>query len=483
MFRFDNSFARDMEGFYLPAAAAQPTQPRLLYFNASLAEDLGIDRAEADDAAVAAMLSGGAEVAGSNPIALAYAGHQFGTFNPQLGDGRALLLGEHIAPDGSRHDVQLKGSGPTPFSRGGDGKAALGPVLREYLMSAAMAALGVPTTRALAVVATGDEVLRDRSLPGAVLTRIAVSHMRIGTIQFFAVHGGAEAVRQIADHAIVRHCPAAAAADNPYLALLDHVIGVQCALVAQWMALGFVHGVMNTDNMTLSGETIDYGPCAFIDIYSAGAVFSSIDRGGRYAFGRQPQILHWNLARLAEALLPAIVAVRAEDQAAAVALIEAVPERYYPAMLARMRAKLGLLTTQDGDQLLIEELFAALEGQGIDFTLFFSGLTGKVGGGAAVMAEAPQLAGWLERWRARLAAETGTMGERAAMMRRANPAVIPRNHLVEAALGNAVDHDDFRRFDALLAEVIDPYRPRGKDDPFTQPPPANAAPHVTFCGT
>ena len=483
MFRFDNSFARDMPGFYLPAVAAPPSAPHLLYFNAPLAESLGLDRVGTDDAGIAAMLSGGAAVAGSELIALAYAGHQFGTFNPQLGDGRALLLGEHIAPNGSRHDVQLKGSGPTPFSRGGDGKAALGPVLREYLMSAAMSALGVPTTRALAVVATGDTVLRDRPLLGAVLTRVAASHLRIGTVQFFAAHGGAEAVRQIADYAIARHFPAAADTANPYLALLDHVIGVQCALVAQWMALGFVHGVMNTDNMTLSGETIDYGPCAFVDAYSASSVFSSIDHGGRYAFGRQPQILHWNLARLAEALLPAIVAVRAEDHDGAVALIADVPERYYPAMLARMRAKLGMLAEMEGDLALVEQLFAALEGQGIDYTLFFSGLTGELAGTASVVQTAPQLAVWLDRWRARLTADQGAASERAGMMKMANPAIIPRNHLVEAALTAAVDRNDFSAFDALLAEVSDPWRARAPDDPFAQPPPADAAPHVTFCGT
>jgi serine/tyrosine/threonine adenylyltransferase len=483
MFRFDNSFARDLSGFYLPAEADVPSAPSLLYFNAPLAATLGLVRGTLDDAALAAMLSGGSPVAGSQPVALAYAGHQFGTFNPQLGDGRALLLGEHIAPDGGRHDVQLKGSGPTPFSRGGDGKAALGPVLREYLMSAAMAALGVPTTRALAAVATGDRVLRDRPLPGAVLTRIAASHLRIGTIQFFATHGGAEAVRQIADYAIARHCPDAADAANPYLALLDHVINVQCKLVAQWMALGFVHGVMNTDNMTLSGETIDYGPCAFVDAYSAGAVFSSIDRGGRYAFGRQPQILHWNLARLAEALLPAIVTVRPEDQETAVALISAVPERYYPAMLARMQAKLGLMTALDGDLALVNDLFETLEGQEIDFTLFFNELTDEVVHGGADTRNVLHLAEWLCRWRERLAADQGLSSARHAMMRSANPVVIPRNHLVEAALTAAVDHNDFSAFEALLAEVSDPYRERAVGDPYTQPPPADAAPHVTFCGT
>ncbi|NJS14199.1 MAG: YdiU family protein [Sphingopyxis sp.] len=480
MFNFDNSFARDLPGFYLAAEADAPPAPRLLYWNAALAQELGVV-SDGQDSAM--LLSGAAMPEGAEPIAFAYAGHQFGSFNPQLGDGRALLLGEHITPDGRRLDVQLKGSGPTPFSRGGDGKAALGPVLREYLMSEAMHALGVPTTRSLAAVATGEMVHRDRPLPGAVLTRIAASHMRIGTMQFFAAHGGAEAVRQIADHAIARHCPAAAETANPYLTLLDHVIGVQVALVAHWMAVGFVHGVMNTDNMTLSGETIDYGPCALVDGYSARAVFSSIDRGGRYAFGRQPQILHWNLARLADALLPAIVAVQPEDQEKAVALIEGVPERYYPEMTGRMRRKLGLLEARPDDQSLVEALFVELEGQGVDFTLFFSGLTGEVAGNAA-MAEPPErVVAWVGQWRERLALEGGDRVARAAMMRRANPVVIPRNHLVEAALNDAVDRGDFAAFGALLAAVSEPFTQRAADDPFVLPPPADAAPHVTFCGT
>ena len=480
MFQFDNSFARDLPGFYLPAEAAVPPAPRLLYWNTALAAALGIDSGGRD---TAALLSGGALPQGAESIAFAYAGHQFGTFNPQLGDGRALLLGEHIAPDGRRYDVQLKGSGRTPFSRGGDGKAALGPVLREYLMSEAMHALGIPTTRALAAVATGETVLRDRPLPGAVLTRIAASHLRIGTIQYFAMHGGAEAVRQIADHAIARHCPAAADGDNPYLALLDHVIAVQTALVARWMAVGFVHGVMNTDNMTLSGETIDYGPCAFVDVYSGGAVFSSIDRIGRYAFGRQSQILHWNLARLAEALLPAIIAVQPDGQQQTEALIAAVPGRYYAEMLNQMRHKLGWRKSLPDDQASIEAMFAALEGQGVDFTTFFRGLTDEVAGDSILVPQPLPVAEWLVQWRQRLSAEGGNAEQRLAAMAMANPVVVPRNHLVEAALGDAVDQNDFGRFDALLAAVSDPFGPRSADDPFTLPAPADFGPHVTFCGT
>lgn len=484
MFRFDNSFARDLPGFFLPAEAEPASAPQLLYFNEAFATGLGIDRSSLDNGTVAALLGGNQLPQGAEPLAFAYAGHQFGTFNPQLGDGRALLLGEHISPDGSRYDIQLKGSGRTPFSRGGDGKAALGPVLREYLYSEAMAALGVASTRSLAVVATGDKIWRDRALPGAVLTRVASSHLRIGSIQFFATHGGADAVRQLADYAIKRHFPSAAESANPPLALLDHVIGVQCALVARWMGVGFVHGVMNTDNMTLSGETIDYGPCAFIDDYSAAAVFSSIDHGGRYAFGRQPHILHWNLARLAEALLPAIAAVDpAGGQDAAVALIEGVPERYYAAIRDVMAAKLGLRAANADDQPLIEALFGAIEGQGVDFTRFFSALADHASDSSNDVNLPPSLTPWLAQWRLRLAGEAGDRDDVIARMRSANPQVIPRNHLVEAALDDAVDRNNFAAFDALLAAVRDPWRLRAPDDVFVQPPPRESAPHVTFCGT
>lgn len=481
MFQFDNLFARTMEGFYLPADAETPPAPRLLYFNGALAEELSIDRAGLSDEAVAALLSGRCLPHGAQPIAFAYAGHQFGTFNPQLGDGRAMLLGEHISADGRRHDVQLKGSGRTPFSRNGDGKSALGPVLREYLMSEAMAALGIATTRSLAAVATGARVQRERGLPGGVLTRIAASHLRIGTVQFFAAHGGADAVRQIVDHAIARHCPAAADTANPSLALLDHVIGVQCALVASWMGVGFVHGVMNTDNMTLSGETIDYGPCAFVDSYSAGTVFSSIDHGGRYAFGRQPPIMHWNLARLAEALLPTITVTDPAGHQAAVALIEGVPHRYYAAMLDVFARKLGLVKAGQDDQQLVEALFGSLEGQGVDFTRLFTALTIETAENEPAGGFPQAVMDWIGRWRER------TVGydraARAALMQAANPVVIPRNHLVEAALKSAVDDDDFALFGALLAAVKDPWRPRAKDDIYTLPPPADVAPHITYCGT
>jgi serine/tyrosine/threonine adenylyltransferase len=487
MFQFDNSFARDLPGFFVEAMPDSPSAPKLLYFNDTLARELRLNEGPVDQqfskADWTAYLSGKIVPPGAVPLALAYAGHQFGTFNPQLGDGRAHLLGEHVTPAGHRFDIQLKGSGRTPFSRGGDGKAALGPVLREYLMAEAMHALHVPTTRALAVVTTGDTVRRDRELPGAVLTRVAASHLRIGSIEFFAAHGGAEAVAQIATYALRRHFPDAARdAANPALTLLDQVISVQCALVARWMSLGFVHGVMNTDNMTLSGETIDYGPCAFIDGYDPAAVFSSIDHAGRYAFGRQPMIMHWNLARLAEALLPAIVAVDDGGQDAASELIGTVPARYRAAMIDQMRAKLGLLTSQDGDGEIIEGLFAAMAGQGMDFTKSFVSLTRYRQTGVLTPAHDP-LSDWIMRWDGHAAEDGRSLADQAAAMAAANPHVIPRNHLVEAALSAAVEQDDFGPFDRLLHEVLNPFAPRNDNDPFTQPAPASFGPHITYCGT
>ncbi len=482
MFRFDNSFARDLPGFYLESVAEPASDPQLCCYNDALSDALGVDRSGLSDAALAAMLVGNQPIAGSQPLAFAYAGHQFGTFNPQLGDGRALLLGEHVTPAGERVDVQLKGSGRTPFSRGGDGRAALGPVLREFLISEAMAALDIATTRALAVVTTGDRVWRDRPLPGAVLTRIAASHLRIGTIEFFAAHDGADAVRKIADYALNRHFPYLAGAANPPLALLDAVIAGQCTLVARWMAVGFVHGVMNTDNMTLSGETIDYGPCAFVDSYAADRVFSSIDTGGRYAFGRQPPILHWNMARLAEALLPAIMTVDPEGQEAAVALINAIPNRYTGVMLSEMRRKLGLTSEEAEDAALVQSLFAAMEGQAIDFTQFFATLT-AIAAGEARGTFAPAMSEWIARWQGRRGRDRADPHLAVATMRRANPHIIPRNHMVEAALSDAVERSDFAAFHRLLAEIRDPWRPRAAGDPFAAPPATDAPPYVTFCGT
>jgi len=485
-FAFDNSFYDAMEGFYAPAAAAKPTASKLLIFNHALAERLGLDLAGVSEDLLARLFSGQDLPAGANPLALAYAGHQFGHFSPQLGDGRALLLGEIVAPDGARFDLQLKGSGPTPFSRNGDGKAAIGPVLREFLVSEAMAAMGVPTTRALAAVATGDRVQRERAHPGAVLTRVASSHIRVGTFQFFAAHFGADHVVQLSDYSIRRHFPDLVEAANPHLALLDRVIGLQCELVAHWLGVGFIHGVMNTDNVAISGETIDYGPCAFMDRFAANTVFSSIDANGRYAYGRQPQIMHWNMARFAEALLPAIHAVDATDVEAAKALVTDVPGRFAAVWHARLRRKLGLFEAHDGDGALFDTLFAELERHQVDFTLFFRGLATMLrGDGAELEAQLPDpdaMAPWIADWWERLTHETDAPLERAEAMDAVNPIYIPRNHLVEAALGAAED-GDLTAWLELLEVVGSPYQKRADRALFEAPAPAEFGPYKTFCGT
>ncbi|MGL5011700.1 MAG: protein adenylyltransferase SelO, partial [Paracoccaceae bacterium] len=407
-------------------------------------------------------------------------GHQFGGFSPQLGDGRALLLGEVIDHHGNRRDIALKGSGATPFSRNGDGKAAIGPVLRDYLIGEAMHALGVPTTRALAAVATGAPVYRETELPGAVLTRVAASHIRVGTFQFFAARNDLNRLKTLADYTIARHYPAAAEAANPYLALFDGVVARQARLIAQWMGLGFVHGVMNTDNMTLSGETIDYGPCAFMESYAPGTVFSSIDHTGRYAYANQPLILGWNLARLAEALLPLFDA----DETRAVDLanerLTAIAGQYRAAWTDVMRAKLGLTGAEDGDTALAEALLAAMEGQGADWTLTFRRLalatSGDLSPLAPLFADATALRDWLPRWQARLAHDATTV------MNRTNPTIIPRNHLVEEAL-IAATAGDMTPFEALLAAITDPFAPEAGREGFALPAPSGLAPYVTYCGT
>lgn len=482
---FDNSFYRDMSGFYAPAEAMRAPAPALLAFNDALAERLGIARTTDSDADLAAFGTGSRMPDGAQPIALAYAGHQFGHFNPQLGDGRALLLGEVVAPDGARFDLQLKGSGPTQFSRNGDGLAAIGPVLREYLVSDAMAAMGVPTTRALMAVATGGRVQRERAHPGAVLTRVAQSHIRVGTFQFFAAHFGVDHVRQLGDYSIARHFPAAAQAANPYLALLDAVIARQCDLVAAWLGVGFIHGVMNTDNVAISGETIDYGPCAFLDRFSAGAVFSSIDAMGRYAYGNQPTILHWNMARFAEALLPAIDAVNPADVEGAKAAVMRVPDLFRARWHARMRAKLGLVGAAADDIMLIDDLFALMVEHGVDFTLFFRALAdvlrGEAGALTALFTDAEAPAPWLARWWALIERGSVPPLERADAMDRINPAIIPRNHHVEAAL-TAAEAGDLVPFEKLLTAVRRPFDLDDSAQIYARSP-ASDEPYVTYCGT
>ncbi|MBL9066175.1 MAG: YdiU family protein [Sphingopyxis sp.] len=486
-FTFDNSFSGSMEGFYAPAEAAKPLSPRLLALNYRLAERLGVLVGDASAAELARVFSGGDLPEGADPIAFAYAGHQFGHFSPQLGDGRALLLGEILAPDGARFDVQLKGSGPTAFSRNGDGKAAIGPVLREFLVSEAMAAMRIPTTRALAAVATGDRVQRERSHPGAVLTRIASSHIRVGTFQFFAAHFGADHVAQLADYSIRRHFPQLVGAANPYLALLDQVIGLQCELVARWMGVGFVHGVMNTDNVAISGETIDYGPCAFMDRFAANTVFSSIDANGRYAYGRQPQIMHWNMARFAEALLPAIHRVSLADVDGAKALVEAIPERFRVVWHALVGEKLGLgHDGGDRDAKLIDSLFDQLEDHGVDFTSFFRALAMLLRGDGTMLESllpAPDaMAPWIALWWKRIERESPGPLEHAALMDAVNPLYIPRNHKVEAALARA-EEGDLAPWLELLDVVRHPYVDRVEWSDYAGPALGDAEPYRTFCGT
>lgn len=489
-FGFRNTYARLPGRFYARVAPTPVGAPRLVKLNLELAEALGLSPEVLASPEGVAVLAGNRVAEGSEPLAMAYAGHQYGHFVPQLGDGRANLLGEVVGRDGVRYDVHLKGSGPTPFSRRGDGRAALGPVLREYLVSEAMAAMGVPTTRALAAVLTGERVMRETEVPGAVLTRVAASHLRVGTFEYFAARGDADGVRTLADYAIARHYPEAAEASRPYRAMLDGVIARQARLVARWMLLGFVHGVMNTDNTSISGETIDYGPCAFMEAYDPATVFSSIDRNGRYAYGNQPGIALWNLTRLAEALLPVL-----EDggQEAAVdsakEALGAFAAHYEAAYLAGMRQKLGLWTEREGDLGLVEDLLERMALNKADFTLTFrrlseaaAGLEGDAGV-RTLFADAGAYDGWAARWRERLALESASGEERAARMRLVNPAFIPRNHLVEAALVAAAERENFGPFEALLEVVSRPYEERTDLARYAAPARAEERVRWTFCGT
>ncbi len=486
-FAFDNTYARELEGFYARATPARPPRPALVAFNLGLAEELGLDP-EALRPRAAALLSGAEVPPGAEPIAQAYAGHQFGGFSPQLGDGRALLLGELVDRAGRRRDLALKGSGRTAFARGGDGKAALGPMLREYVMGEAMHALGVPTTRALAVVATGESVRRERPLPGAVLARVASSHLRVGTFELFASRGEHERVRRLADYAIARHDPALAGQPDRYLGLLRAVADRQAALVARWMLVGFIHGVMNTDNMAIPGETIDYGPCAFLEAYSPGAVFSSIDHHGRYAFGNQAPVARWNLARLAEALLPLFGDSPDAAVARAMEVLDAFPARYEDRLAAGMRAKLGLASNDPGDAALARDWLALLEAHEVDHTLAWRSLAQAADGDVSAVTSlfddpaAPEA--WLARWRARGEREAAPPAERAAAMRAVSPVYIPRNERVEEALEAATDRGDLAPFERLLEAVTRPCEARAGLEAYARPaPPEVTARYQTFCGT
>jgi uncharacterized protein YdiU (UPF0061 family) len=479
--RFSHTYAALPPRFH---AAVRPTAvraPSLIAWNDSLATELGIDVTAVDSAQLARYCAGNDVPPGAHPLAMAYAGHQFGSFVPQLGDGRALLLGEVIDARGERRDLQWKGAGPTPFSRRGDGRSALGPVLREYLVSEAMHALGIPTTRALAAVSTGERVLReDGPMPGGVLIRVAASHVRIGTFEYFAARGDADALRRLADHVIDRHYPALRAHDEPYLALLQTVAERQAALVARWLQVGFIHGVMNTDNMTVSGETIDFGPCAFMDDYDPATVFSYIDRRGRYAYGNQPHILQWNLARFAESLLPLLGDDSERAIERATAIVNDVPPRFAAHWLAGFRHKLGLANAAPGDESLVRDLLEAMRDSRADFTNTFRGLAGVAEG---VVETAPELRAWTERWQAR-AQDEGRAGiALASALRSANPAFIPRNHQVEAALSAAIEHDDFAPFHRMRAVLSRPYDDQPDAAPLAVPPTAHERVRNTFCGT
>jgi serine/tyrosine/threonine adenylyltransferase len=488
-YRFDNTYARLPDRFYARLDPTPVTAPRLVRLNVTLAERLGLDPDALASPESVSELAGNLVPEGAQPIAAAYAGHQFGHFVPQLGDGRAILLGEVVAPDGARFDIQLKGSGPTKFSRGGDGRAALGPVLREYIVSEAMAALGVPTTRALAAVMTGEPVYRETMLPGAILTRVASSHVRVGTFQYFAARADTEAVRQLADYVIARHYPEAAAAEDPYRALLDCVVARQAALVAQWLLIGFIHGVMNTDNCSVSGETIDYGPCAFMDAYDPATVFSSIDQHGRYAYGNQPRIAVWNLARLAETLLPLLAAD--QDKAVEVAqdTLAAFSARFEAAYFGGLRRKIGLATEREGDIPLVNDLLKLMAENAADFTLTFRRLADAAADSAADLAIrslVPDPTGydlWASRWRWRLGEEGREPAETRDAMRAVNPAYIPRNHLVEAALAAAIERDDLGPFEQLLEVLSRPFDERAEFDRYTLPAAPEERVLQTFCGT
>jgi uncharacterized protein YdiU (UPF0061 family) len=475
-----NTYATELKGMYLPFLGNKVPDPKILRLNNSLASDLGIS---SEDTGLAAMLVGMAPPEGAVPLAMAYAGHQFGGFSPSLGDGRAMLLAEVTDSVGVLRDIHLKGSGRTPFSRGADGKAALGPVLREYLMGEAMFALGVPTTRALAVVTTGERILRDQGLmPGAVLARVASSHLRVGTFQFFAARAEVDQVRRLLGYAIGRHDPDLAPTDA--LGFLGRVARRQAALIARWMGIGFVHGVMNTDNMAISGETIDYGPCAFLDTYDPAAVFSSIDHQGRYAFGNQPAIARWNIARLAEALLPLIDANEEAAIAGAMQVINAFPVWYEAEWARVMGAKLGFAGA--AEPALAQDLLDALAKAGADYTMTFRSLSSAVRGDAAGFllqtGGSDAARDWLARWRARLAADAGDPAQIAAGMDAANPVYIPRNHLVEEALDAAIA-GDMGPFDRMVAVLSDPFRVKPRADMYALGAPAGLAPHVTYCGT
>jgi uncharacterized protein YdiU (UPF0061 family) len=485
---FDNTYARLPSRFYARLEPQPVRAPGLIRVNPALARYLGIEPEWLASEGGVEVLAGNRVPSVAEPLAMAYAGHQFGNWVPQLGDGRALLLGEVIASDGRRYDIQLKGSGRTPFSRGGDGRAPLGPVLREYVVSEAMHALGVPTTRSLGAVSTGEAVYRDGPQPGAVLARVAASHIRIGTFQYFAARQDVDGLHLLCDHVIGRHYPELREADNPPQALLQAVIDRQAELVARWQALGFIHGVMNTDNMLLSGETIDYGPCAFMDEYHPATVFSSIDVQGRYAYSQQPGIAHWNLTCLAQALLPVLADQPETALAMAQEAVDTFPHRFRVSYRVHMLDKLGITARREDDDSLLEELFESMAAAKLDFTLTFRRLAELAADTAADTVEelvqlSPGLDSWLPRWQQRMSEQPTDATQRQHRMLASNPVFIPRNHLVEATIRAAEDEGDFQPFHRLVDRVVAPFEYDRDDAVLATPPSPQQRVHQTFCGT
>jgi len=490
LFHFENSYARLPDRFFARLPPTPVSEPSLIRLNESLALQLGLDPERLKASEGVEVLAGNRVPQGAEPLAMAYAGFQFGGWVPQLGDGRAILLGEVIDRDGVRHDIQLKGAGPTPFSRQGDGRAGLGPVLREYIVSEAMNRLGVATTRSLAAVTTGEEIVRETLLPGAVLTRVAQSHVRVGTFQFFAARGDTEALRVLADHVITRHYPEVSGQDKPYLGLLASVIDRQAALIASWQLIGFIHGVMNTDNTSIAGETIDYGPCAFMDSFHPATVYSSIDQRGRYAYGNQPAIAQWNLSGLAQTLLPLIDDEEEKAIELARDALRSFAKRFEDAYLTGMRRKLGLIEQREEDAPLIRDLLALMASNKTDFTLAFRRLSKLCDESPATNANARSLFEnpvafdeWAARWRERIADESQPASERQSMMRSTNPAFIPRNHLVEEVIVAAVEEDDLTPLGQILEVLESPYNEQPDKERYAAPPRPEEIVHQTFCGT
>ncbi|TDL32675.1 YdiU family protein [Jeotgalibacillus sp. S-D1] len=479
--KLDNSYARLPQAFFTTLKPNPVSSPKLVIFNKRLAASMGLNSEALESEEGVSVLAGNNVPEGSLPIAQAYAGHQFGNFT-MLGDGRALLIGEQLTPSNKRYDIQLKGSGKTPYSRGGDGRAALGPMLREYIISEAMHALGIPTTRSLAVVMTGDIVIRQTALAGAVLTRTASSHLRFGTFEYAARWGSVDDLKALADYALERHYPDIEENENRYLSLLQEVIRRQSDLIAKWQRVGFIHGVMNTDNMTISGETIDYGPCAFMDKYDPSTVFSSIDVQGRYAYGNQPMIGGWNLARFAEALLPLLH----DDQEQAVKIAqEAISE--YPAIYERqwlieMRKKLGLFNEESGDKSLVEDLLDLMKKHEADYTNTFRALSSEINEKSGLF-DTEEFSEWHQRWQERTGRQSESNASSRQLMQDNNPAVIPRNHRVEEALSAAVDKEDYGVMEQLIQVLANPYTQSPEQKDYCTGSDPSHGPYRTFCGT